>query len=156
MIVPAWVSPKVRVSSPGRGAVGALFRESEIKQLDDPVLGDEDVRRLEVAMDDAFEVRRLERGRDLRSQPQRFGGRERARILGGNDRRAVDVLHHQVARADIVNLANVGMVESRDGLGFSLEPFAELRSGYLDRHIAIQAGVSGSVHLSHAARPEGR
>jgi hypothetical protein len=140
----------------GRGAVGALFRESEIKQLDHPILGDEDVRRLEVAMDDALEVRRLERRCNLDCQPQRFAGRERARFFGGDDRRAVDALHDQVARADIVDLADVGVVECRDCLGFPLEPFAELRGGYFDRDVAIQARVSGSIHFTHAARAEGR
>ncbi len=64
----------------GRGAVDALFRESEIEQLDDTVLGDQDVRWLEVAMDDAFSVRRLERRRDLGGLPKCFGGPERPRI----------------------------------------------------------------------------
>jgi hypothetical protein len=107
-------------------------------------------------MDDAFEMRRFERRRDLRGQPQRFGGRERPRILGADDRHAVDVLHHQIVWADIVNLADVGMVECGDCLGFAPESFTELRRGYFDRHVAIQAGVSGSIHFSHAARPNGR
>ena len=49
-----------------------------------------------------------------------------ARGKGPVDRLAFDVLHHQVVRADVVELADVGMIQGGDGAGFALEAFAEL------------------------------
>jgi hypothetical protein len=42
------------------------------------------------------------------------------------------------------------MVERRDGFGFTLEAFAELRGGNFDRDVAIQTRVSGAIYLTHA------
>ena len=42
------------------------------------------------------------------------------------ERRALDVLHHQIVGTDIVELADVGMIERGDGLGLTLESFVEL------------------------------
>src|SRR5712691_13020430 len=55
-------------------------------------------------------------------------------------RLALDELHHQVIRADVVNLADVGVIQRGDGFGFTFKAFRELRGGDLDRDITIQTG----------------
>ena len=60
--------------------------------------------------------------------------------------------------ADVEERADVRMRESRDGARFAVEAVAELRVGgqcfgeHLDRDGPIEARVSASVHLAHAAR----
>ena len=53
---------------------------------------------------------------DLDSELQGFLHRQRAR-----ERLTVHVLHHQVVRTHIVNLANVRVVQRRDGAGLLFE-----------------------------------
>ena len=136
MIVPTCVMPMLWVSSSVTAAV-ALFRESEIQQLYDTARGREDVRWFEVAMNDPFGVRGFERGSDLPGEPQRLSRRKSLRLFTVNDRPPVDVLHDQIVRADIVNLADVGMIQCGDGFGFTLEALAELRAGNFDRDVPI-------------------
>jgi hypothetical protein len=69
---------------------------------------------------------------------------------------ALDLLHHEVVGTDFVNLADVGMVQRRDGLGFAFVSFIELRGGDFDCHISIQARVARAIHLADAARSDGR
>ena len=76
------------------------------------------------------------------------------------ERSAFDELHHQVdytrQSPDIVNLADIGMIQRRNGLRLTLEAFAELSGGDFDRNVALQTRVAGSVHLSHATGADGR
>ena len=64
--------------------------------------------------------------------------------------------------ADVVERADVRMIELRDRARFAIEPLAELRIGGeqvrqdLDRDDAIEAGIAGFVDLAHAARAERR
>ena len=53
------------------------LRQSEIHDLDLPARGDEDVRRLDVAMHHALGVRRIQRVRNLDGQIQQFVQLER-------------------------------------------------------------------------------
>src|ERR1700692_3891455 len=98
-------------------AVVILFRESEIQQLYNPARGREDVRWFEVAMNDPLAVCGLERGRNLPRELQRLIRRKGLRLFTVDDRPPVDVLHDQKIRADVVNLADVGMIERGDGFG---------------------------------------
>src|ERR1700719_2856931 len=95
-----------------------LFRESKIEQL---YRGREDVRWFEVAMNDPLAVCGLERGSNLPRELQRLIRRKGLRLFTVDDRPAVNVLHDQKIRADVVNLADVGMIECRDGFGVTLE-----------------------------------
>ena len=74
-------------------------------------------------MRDALLVRGIERIANLHRILQRLIDRQRPL-----ERRAFDVLHHQIIRADIVELADVGMIQRRNRLRFALESFAELAS----------------------------
>jgi hypothetical protein len=58
--------------------------------------------------------------------------------------------------ADIVDLADVGMIQRGDSSGFTLEPLAELRAGNFDRDVPIQTRVLGAIHFCHAARANKR
>ncbi len=108
-----------------RQAAMTLFRESEIQQLYNAAGGCEDVRRFEVAMNDPFAMRGFERGSDLPGEPQSLSRRKSLRLLTINNRQPVNILHDQIIRADIVNLADVGMIQRGNGFGFTLETLAE-------------------------------
>jgi hypothetical protein len=75
-------------------------------------------------------------------------------------------LHHQRARLPVffqpINLRYVRMIERSQHFRFALksrQALAILRYGAgqdFDGHFAIELGVFGSIHLSHAARANGR
>jgi len=54
-------------------------------------------------------------------------------------------------RPDIVELANVGMVQRSNHPRFPFEPFTEACGRDLDRHLAVQARVGRVVDFAHAA-----
>jgi hypothetical protein len=103
-------------------------------------------------MNHSLGVRGLERGSDLDRQTERLAGRQRA----FGQRLAIDQLHDDVVGANIVDLADVGMVQSGDGLGFARKSIAELVGRRLDRDIAIEARIPGAVDLAHTALAEQR
>ena len=84
------------------------------------------------------------------------------------ERLAVDQLEHEVVQLlapnrlapDVVERADVGVVEGGDALRLALEARLELgvggevRGEELQGHVAIEAGVPGLVDLAHAAGPE--
>jgi hypothetical protein len=53
--------------------------------------------------------------------------------------------HHEVVRSDIVELADVRMIERSDGASLSLKAFTELGLGDFDRDNTIEACVAGLV-----------
>ncbi len=77
---------------------------------------------------------------------------ERHRTFG---RFALDVLHHQVIRADVVQRANVGMIQRGDGPRLLLEALGELFVGDFDGYNAVQPRVAGLVDDTHPARADG-
>ena len=102
-------------------------------------------------MGDALLVRGVERVANLHRVLQCLI--ERQRPL---ERRALDVLHHQVIRPNIVQRANVGMIQRRHGASFALETLTELGLGSFDRNDAIEARVASLVHFAHSARTDWR
>jgi hypothetical protein len=97
-------------------------------------------------VDNAFLVRGLERLSYLDGVLQRLIERQRAR-----KRFALDILHHQIVRADVVELTNVGMVQRSDGAGFTFEALAELDGRYLDGDDAVEACIAGLPYFAHTA-----
>ena len=81
-------------------------------------------------------------------------------------RLARNMLHHNAGApvdvGQLVNLANVGMVERRRRPRLAVEPLARGRvllerlGQELDRHFATQLYVVGEKHLAHAALAEAR
>ncbi len=59
-------------------------------------------------------------------------------------------------------MRDVGMVERRQNFGFPLKSKPAVRilseglRQHFQRHVALQLGVAGAVHLAHAARADGR
>ena len=66
---------------------------------------------------------------------------------------AFDQFHHDVVGSDVVEMADVGVVERRDGSGLAVEAFRELGGAGLDGDVAAEAGVVGFVDFAHAALP---
>ena len=119
--------------------------ESEVEELD-ALLGDEDIGRLEIAMDDALAVRRVECLADLDAVGDRLFDRHRP-----GDRLALDELHHQVAAAfvlaDIKQRADVRMIERRDRMRLALEALREWTLQRLDGDVTIEPHVEGAVDV---------
>ena len=72
---------------------------------------------------------------------------------------ALEVLEHQEIEAsfvtDVVQRANVRMVERRDRARLAIEPIAQLRIGgelrgqHFDRDGAIEPRIARAIHLAH-------
>jgi hypothetical protein len=127
--------------------------EAEIEKLDRPIWRDENVGGLQVAVQDAAIVSGLQCPRDLDRLADRFGRRDRTA-----QRRAVDVLEHEIARPDVVQLADVRMVQGRNRTRFVFESTQAIRvmdqrgGENLDGDCAIKPRVAGFVDLAHSAR----
>ena len=96
-------------------------------------------------MQHAFRVCRLQCVDHFRRHAQRVVERQRA-VQG----RAFQVLHHEVVGADVVQDADVRMIQRGDGPRFVLDALALPGHERLDRHSPAQAGVEGLVDLPHA------
>ena len=64
---------------------------------------------------------------------------------------ALDEFHHQVVRADVVEGADVGVIERGNGSGFAFEAISELARRDFDGDRAAQARVRAAVDFAHAA-----
>ena len=111
------------------------FRETEIQNLDAAVFGDEQVLRLEVAMNDALFVRGRQSMSDLNAVIDCFANRHRAALQHLPQRAALQQLGDQVRcafeDAELVDGKNVGMVESRCRLRLllkAMQPVGVLRN----------------------------
>ena len=140
--------------------------EPEVENLD-PALGrDLDVRRLEIAMDDAALVRRFERLRDLLEDRQRLARRHRPAVDPLRQRLAGHELHleESVESPTSSSPCSVAM------LGWLSEASTRasrsnrlLYSGIvrrelvqdLDGDLTAQPDVLGAIHLAHASGAEG-
>ena len=92
---------------------------------------DEDVRRLDVAMDDALLMRVLDGLANLDEQVEPFLGGEIVLVAVIGDADAAHQFHHEVrparfGRARIQHLGDVGMIHHRQRLPFRLEPGDDL------------------------------
>ena len=129
-------------------------------------LGDENVGGLDVAMDDAFRVRGVERVGDFDGEREHGVAIERASGDGVLERYAVQKLHGDEGLAlrfinpllvDFVNRANVGMVQRGSGLrlalktGQSLRVFGHIVGEKFQGDEAVQLDVLGLVDHAHAA-----
>ena len=114
--------------------VGVLLRracDAEVADLRLVLEIEEDVRRLQVGVDDAFRVRELEALRDVRPDPHRVGKQERTgaldALLQGD---AFDELHDDegaaVDLADVVHGHHVRVLELRERLAFLHEQAAQV------------------------------
>jgi len=88
--------------------------------------GDQHVRRLEIAVDDPFLMRVLDRLADGDEEIQSLAGREVMLVTVAGDRHAADQVHDEVGpagvgRASIEYAGDIGMVHQGQRLPFGLE-----------------------------------
>ena len=112
----------------------------------------------------AFLVQRVG---DLDGVAQHLVGRQRPRRQPRGERLAFEILHHQevgvTLLADVMERADVRMVQAGDRLRLTLEALSEIRivgdmrREHLDGDGALEPRVGGLVDLAHAAgADEGR
>ena len=121
-----------RAVSPGAAEAGLrVLGETEVEDLRLPAFRDEDVRGLDVAVHDPPRVRRLERVGDLRPQVEQRLELERPGPEPVPQRLAVEELHRDEGLAlvlvDVVDRADVGVLERRGRARFALQPLERLR-----------------------------
>ena len=147
----------------GRGSVGLAdrLREAPVDHDGLAELADEDVRRLDVAMDDAALVRvrdRVRRGDDVRQQREPIG--ELAALADELLERPPRHLAHHVERravrrrAGVVHRHDRRMLEPRGDPDLALEPRHRLgieRQRLLERDGAAEHGIGRLDDAAHAA-----
>ena len=142
-----------------------VLGEAEVEDLGLAALRDEDVRRLDVAVHDAARVRGLEGIGDLRRRD-----RAASRACSGPaaepvpQRLALEQLHGDerlaLVLADVVDRADVGVLERGGRAGLALQPLERLRvpaqllRQELQRHAAAELQVLRLVDDAHAAAAE--
>jgi hypothetical protein len=115
-------------------------------------------------MDEPLPVRLLERVGHLEGAAQQLRGRHRPSLESRGERLPYEMLHDQkvdsILAPDVMQRADMRVVEARHCARFALEPLPSLRMGRqvsgkdLDGDGAIQPSVSSTVHLAHPARAE--
>ena len=140
--------------------------EAEVEHLGVAPPRDEDVRRLEVAVDDPLGVRREKRVGNLDGPGDDFVRLEAPLDHALAERLALEQLHRNEVAAfmlvDVVDRANVRVVERGRGLGLSLETCDRLKiaalllAQELQGDWSFQAQTLGPVDDAHAAAAEFR
>jgi hypothetical protein len=106
------------------------LRQAEVEEFR-AGFGEHDVAGFETAMDDALPVRDFERGRDLRAVAKDLFERKRPALQAIGERLAFDQLHDDVVQpvvvTDVVQRADVRMIQRRDRLRFTIEAGMKLR-----------------------------
>ena len=140
------------------------LRQSKVQNLGVTTLCDEDVRRLDVAVDDAFGMRGIEGIGNLDGERENQFRFQRTPSDAMLQRHAVEILHDdEVLTFALVNLedhADVGVVQCRCRLGFALEAAESVRifSNFirqeLERDKATKFDILGLVYHTHPATAE--
>ncbi len=157
----------------GQAIAGAraidLLGQPEIGELGDApalhIVADQDVRRLDVAMDDVHLVHQLEGPAELQGELARLApGQAPLLIDQPGEGAAVDQLHdlevHPAIEAAIIDMHHVGMVDLRRELRLALEARdqhlvgAGLGAEHLDRHAPADRELIGGVDQADAAGSE--
>ena len=138
--------------------------DAEVDHLRPAVVGDDDVARLEVAVDDAVGVGRAERVGERHGEVEQRADRQAG--LGDHrvERAAADELHHQqppaVGVLDAVQADDVRVVERGEGARLALQPRQRLGGGgdavgeELHRDVAAELRVAGAPDDPSAAFAE--
>jgi len=145
------------------GLWGLQLRQPEVQELR-ARSGQHDVAGLQISMHHALAMSLVQRVSDLDGMLQGLVERQGALLQSIGERVSFDVLHdheiHAILAADVVERADVGMVQAGDGPGFTLETLLELgvvgevRRRDLDGDRSVEAGVFGLVDLTHPPGPE--
>ena len=144
------------------GHVESRPRQTEIEQLH-TVLGQEHIRRFEIAMHDAAGVERRQRRQDAQRRPAQPRRWWRRRYAGARKEPALQKLHRDEQRplvlADLVDLADVWMIDAGGRAGLAPEPLLRRRivghpGQHLQRDGAMKALVASGIDDAHAAFAE--
>ena len=114
----------------------------------------------------ALMVRAIESVGNLHGISERLIQRERALFQTGGQGLAFEKLQDQEVYAiltpDILKRADIGVIETGDGVSFALEALSdlrlvsEMRRQDFDRDSTIQAGIARTVYFSHSSGAERR
>ena len=97
-------------------------------------------------MHDLLLMRGFDRVYDLFRHRQRFVKVQRtAQVL------PFDIFHDEVVGANVVEVADIGVVQCGDGACLAAEALAERFFGNFDCDVAPQPRVARPVHLAHSA-----
>ena len=113
-------------------------------------------------MHHSLSMRAVQRLGDLSAVAQNLVDRQRTAAQTIGQRLAIEQLHDQIVLADVIERADVRMIELRDRLRFALESQLEvravgqLRRQNLDCHLTIEPCVASAVHVAHPARADRR
>ena len=139
----------------GQSLVPLCFRQSEVQDLD-ARFGHHDIAGFQIAVNDSVGVRRGKRIGDLRAVLQHQADRERTFLQPGGESFALHQFHHEVIGTDIVERADVGMIQSGDRSRLALEAIAKLLGRDFDGDFSVEPGVHSAIHFAHPARAEWR
>jgi hypothetical protein len=140
------------------------LRQAKVEQLQPPFARDEDVLRLDVAVDDPLRVGGGQPLRHLHGEPQDLA-LARGPVRHHLPQRLAleqlrDDVRHALVRTDIEDREDVRVTQGGDGASLALEPREPLRvEGHilgqdLDRDFPPQTRVPRPIDLPHAAGPE--
>lgn len=129
-----------------RFAVRHQLGDTEIQQLYRASERQQDIGRFQVAVKNASGMRLFECAGYLQSRARRF-----LRAHRPAERCPFDVLQHQVSGTYVINVANVRVVQRRDGARLLLKPRAVFPLEALQGHRPVEPRVRRLPHLTHAA-----
>ena len=128
--------------------------------------GHDDVRRLDVAMDDELTMSLLQRGADVREEVEAFVDGQPLFVAEAIDVAALDVLHDEIRPAirgasAVEQLRDVRMTERRENAPFAFEAPVDVfgASGAFDEFERaalreLDAGAFDEIDRAHAAAPD--
>ena len=129
--VPSIVIGGARRQVVSRSLLRKHLRQPEVEHLHGAVRRDLDVRRFQIAVDDALLVRGFERLRDLARDRERLLNRQRTQRQTLGERRAFDEFEHEAADAvgllHSIDRANVRVVQRRQHPRLAFEAREPLR-----------------------------
>ncbi|MEO8703688.1 MAG: hypothetical protein ABI867_26800 [Kofleriaceae bacterium] len=144
----------------GLGGKVETLRDTEVEHLHGTLIGDEDIARLEIAMNDACGVRALEGSYDRDHEVDELAGRE-AVLEALRERLALEVFEHHerepLVLSDLEDRDDVVVRAARGRSRFDHEPVREPRIGLeqkLHRDAPAELGIAREEDLPHAAAGE--
>ena len=152
------------MSSVFRTRRGSEFGHAEVENLDQPVAGNHDVFRFQVAMHDAGGMGFRQSIRYLCGNVNHFGQRNGAGSQQLAHRFSFHQFHGDVGGSiylpEFVNGHDIGMVQGRCRARFLLEAFdapavgVQVARQYLDGDLTPKAGIARAIDFSHPAGAE--
>ena len=140
------------------------FCQPKIRKFRQPVCGEQDVRRLDVTVNDPKVVCLGQAIANLAGQIDRLFKWQGSIPAAVQQTAAVHVFHDQkrpiLGTAVVINLDDVRVVQGCDRLGLGQEPShgrlatSCLAKNSLDRDLAVEPRVESQKHLAHAAAAE--